>query len=124
MNRKESLAMLKPAILFSVALDAEISDDLTKAIGDVLDEVYSMPNMRESTIVFDIANNFESIITTNKYLIAQLLLDTLKETKVAGPRFNKLYYLLSNYTKWDAYDKKLHSKIETLIRKNMQSYGL
>ena len=122
MNKKEKIKYLKPALLLSVALDLDYPDDIIEASGAIIDELYTMPTMRQSTFVADMAKEFEKRISTEQTVVAQLLLDTLRDTGITGNRFNRLTEALSEFITFDKRNEQLHHKTETLIRKKYADY--
>ena len=114
--------MIKPAVLLSVAMDLDISDEINKAAGDIVDELYDLPGVKNNTLIHDIANKFEKNVTNDKTAVAQLLLETIKDTRLAGTKFNKLFFMLGKVAEWDVRKQDLHNKTESLIRNNYNEY--
>ena len=122
MNKKQQIQMIKPAVILSAAMDMDISDGITDAAGDIVDELYQLPGVKNTTLVSDIASKFENNVTNDKTAVAQLLLETLKDTRLAGTKFNKLFFMLGKVTEWDVRKQDLHNKTESLIRNNYNEY--
>ena len=122
MNKKQQIQMIKPAVLLSVAMDLDISDEINEAAGDIVDELYQLPGVKNNTLIHDIASKFENNVTNDKTAVAQLLLETIKDTRLAGTKFNKLFFMLGKVTEWGVRKQDLHNKTESLIRNNYNEY--
>ena len=122
MNKKDKQKHIKPALLLSVALNLDLNDDITDAAGAIVDELYTMPNMKKSTFIQDLAHDFEQRITVDKVTVAQLMLDTINDMKITGKRFDRLKDLLSEFCIFRNRNTDLHAKVETLIRHKWKDY--
>ena len=122
MNKKDKQKHIKLALLLSVAMDLDLNDDITDASGAIVDELYTMPRMQQSTFVQDMASQFEKDVTVDTITVAQLLYETLVETKLIGKRFDRLKDLLSEFCNFNYRDNDLHAKVETLIRHKYKEY--
>ena len=123
MNKKQQIQLIKPAMLLSVALDLNITTKISDAAGDIIDELYTLPTMKQSTFLQKLAYQFENTVTIDKMTVAQLLLDTLRDTKLRGNRFDRLIKLLEDLTIWDRRNQDLHHKVESIIRYNYKQYA-
>ena len=121
MKKSEHLKQHKIALLISIVFDAEINDEITDICADVLDYLYGINELRNSTYIQQMANEVERRITSNPIILAKLLRESLIKDNANNKKALSLIKAIEKHTGKERIDINYHHKTETTVRKHYKS---
>ena len=121
MKKSEHLKQHKIALLISLVYDADVNDDITDICADVLDYLYGINELRNSTYIQEMANEVEQRITNNSIILAKLLRESLIKVNADNKKALSLIKAIEYHTGKERTDINYHYKIETTVRKNYKT---
>jgi ribonuclease HII len=121
MKKSEHLKQHKIALLISLVYDADVNDEITDICADVLDYLYGINELRNSTYIQEMANEVEQRITNNSIILAKLLRESLIKVNADNKKALSLIKAIEYHTGKEKTDINYHYKIETTVRKNYKT---
>ncbi len=121
MKKSEHLKQHKIALLISLVYDADVNDEITDICADVLDYLYGINELRNSTYIQEMANEVEQRITNNSIILAKLLRESLIKVNADNKKALSLIKAIEYHTGKERTDINYHYKIETTVRKNYKT---
>ena len=121
MKKSEHLKQHKIALLISLVYDADVNDEITEICADVLDYLYGINELRNSTYIQEMANEVEQRITNNSIILAKLLRESLIKVNADNKKALSLIKAIEYHTGKERTDINYHYKIETTVRKNYKT---
>ena len=121
MKKSEHLKKHKIALLISLVYDADVNDEITEICADVLDYLYGINELRNSTYIQEMANEVEQRITNNSIILAKLLRESLIKVNADNKKALSLIKAIEYHTGKERTDINYHYKIETTVRKNYKT---
>ena len=122
MNKKKNIESHKIALLVNLTLDAEVNDNITDVCAEVVDYLYGVTELKNSTYIQEMSNEFENRITKNPNEIASLLKYHLIEFRANEEKALRLIELIKNEVGNEAVNQRHIHKLNTLVRKNYDKY--
>jgi len=121
MKKSEHLKQHKIALLISLVYDADVNDDITDICADVLDYLYGINELRNSTYIQKMSNEVEQRITNNSIILAKLLRESLIKVNADNKKALSLIKSIEKHTGKETTDINYHHKIETTVRKHYKT---